>query len=81
MTKVMCVECREREPVSRGLCGVCYQAANRGKYLDDYPTTKFNDNPEAHIRWAFGYYPELVRDVAIEFGFTLSNESKLKDTG
>jgi hypothetical protein len=65
---LMCVECDQRERWSRGLCSSCYSTAHRGGFLDDYPTQKFLNDPEAYIRWAFGFYPELVGDIAVEFG-------------
>lgn len=65
---VMCVECGLNESWSRGLCHTCYSYAQRHGILNDYPTKPFMDDPEAYIRWAFGFYPELVGDIAIEFG-------------
>lgn len=56
---------------SRGLCGTHYHEARRHGELEEYPTTKFLANPEAHINWAFGYQPELIGDVAIQYGYRL----------
>lgn len=64
-----CIECGETAAWSRGLCGTCYATARRNKELDEYPTDAYLKNPEAHIRWAFGNHPELIKDIAVEFGF------------
>lgn len=63
-----CVECKTNERWSRGLCSSCYSTAHRGGFLSEYPTKAFLDDPESAIRWAFGFYPELVEEVAVEFG-------------
>lgn len=68
VTIKMCVECELNEPKSRGLCHTCYSFAQRHGLLGDYPTKPFMDDPENYIRWAFSYFPELVQDVAVEFG-------------
>jgi hypothetical protein len=65
---VMCIECTRNEAWSRGLCHTCYSYAQRHGILHEYPTKAYMADPEAHIRWAFGHHPELVADVAIEFG-------------
>ena len=66
----LCIECHnpERAVWSRGLCNTCYSAAQRGGYLNDYPTKSFMEDPESYVRWAFAYFPELVVDVSHEFG-------------
>lgn len=64
---VKCVECKENEPWSRGLCSTCYKTAQRGGFLGDYPTRQFMDNPEDAIRWAFGFFPDLVEEIGVEF--------------
>ena len=60
-----------RDAFSRGLCGKHYQFASRNGDLETYPTTKFLENPEAHINWAFGYDPDLIGDIAIQYGYKL----------
>lgn len=68
----VCVEGEcENEAWSRGLCPTHYSAVQRAHSLSDYPTKAYMDDPEAHIRWAFAYHPELVRDIAIEYGMSL----------
>ena len=69
-SRTFCVECNVNDPWSRGLCTACYAAAQRGKFLNDYPTRAFTDDPESHTRWAFAN-PDLVADIAIEFGYEL----------
>lgn len=70
---VMCSDCEEFPAWSRGLCNTCYSRAQRTGTLNEYPTQKFLDDPESHIRWAFGLYPELVADIAVEFGLRITN--------
>lgn len=60
-----------RDAWSRTLCGKHYQIVRRNGELEEYPTTKFLENPEAHIEWAFGYQPQLISDIAIQFGYRL----------
>lgn len=69
----VCVTYKCDRPVwSRGLCNSCYSSAVRSQTLNEYPTQKFIDDPASHIRWAFEHYPELVGDIAIEYGLSLS---------
>ena len=71
MMMMMCAECGEREAHSRTLCMKCYASARRSGTLNDYPTQAYLDDPESHVRWAFGNDPLLIADVAIEYGFRL----------
>lgn len=64
-----CLVCQEKEPWSRGLCSGCYSSASRTGTLNEYPTRAFTDDPESHIRWAMGLHPDLVADIAVEFGY------------
>lgn len=68
---VECVECKRNPVWSRGLCHTCYSYAQRHELLNEYPTKPFMDDPESYIRWAFSLYPDLVGDVAVEFGLTV----------
>jgi hypothetical protein len=71
---VLCLECNKNPAHSRGLCPSCYSSAQRAQSLSDYPTKSFMDDPESHIRWAFAYFPDLVGDVAVEFGLRVRDQ-------
>jgi hypothetical protein len=72
---IMCSDCGELPAHSRGLCNTCYTRAYRSGTLGDYPTNKFIEDPESHIRWAFGHYPDLVKDIAVEYGLRVTSGS------
>lgn len=59
------------ESWSRALCGKHYQYLRRHGELMEWPSEKFLEAPEQHIEWAFGSHPELIADVAIQFGYRL----------
>lgn len=69
----MCLfESCQNEAWSRGLCATHYTFERRNGELQEWPTKNFMSDPESHIRWAFAHFPELVAEVAPEFGKRVS---------
>lgn len=69
---MMCIECGDSAAWSRGLCSTCYSSARRDGRLGEYPTTAFLAAPEDHIRWALGLYPQMLADIAVEYGLRVT---------
>lgn len=44
---------------------------HRAGDLDYWPTKAFADDPETYVRWALEHFPDLVAEVAPEFGLRL----------
>lgn len=71
-TVTNCLNCQVRPTVTRNLCTKCYHELRRNGELDLIPTVPFMDNPDLYINWAFAHFPELVKDIAIDYGFEVS---------
>lgn len=82
MTVILCGDCGEVPAWSRGLCNTCYSRAARTGTLSDWPTQKFLDDPESHIRWAFGIEggAQMIADIAVEYGFRLLDATEPAET-
>lgn len=60
-------DCRQPAKM-RNLCSKHYHELRRNGELELIPTVPFMDNPEAYINWAFAHFPEMVKDIAIDYG-------------
>lgn len=69
-----CLKCETHPAWSRGLCSGCYAEVYRSGELSLYPTKKFMDDPESHARWLFAMHPELAADIAVEYGYRVTEE-------
>lgn len=74
MTKPKCLDCKYRDQHTRGLCQTCYKRAYRHETLDGWPTKGFISDPETYVRWALEHYPDMVQDIAVEYGFKISRD-------
>lgn len=63
-----CLICEDPDTFSRSLCAKHYFQCKRDGSLEEYPTIHYTRNPEQMIRWAFAHNPDMVADIAVEFG-------------